>query len=263
MFYKFFSQVKPMPAFVIFSLAVFSILLSCEKDPDPTPVTETKGTLNVQFRASFGSQPLSLNSPYTTYSNYRVQPENLKYLVHHINTKMSGNIMEIKDAFLVDHSNSNNSFSVQLEKGSYDGLQFSIGVDSSMNHDDPALLPPTHPFSINMANDMFWSWSSGYIFMKYEGRADTTGTGTGALDHLFVFHTGADTLFRELTFFSSPFTITAGETKTLYIDLDVEKLLVQSSDTIDLKVDHSTHTMNNFPLALRFTELYKNAFSIY
>lgn len=245
---------------ITIALLAIAGLVSCKRTPEDPP--STKGTLQVNFTASFNGQPMVLNSVYSSALNYRIKPETVKYLLHHFQLKRTdGSYYEIREAVNINHANATNGFSIQLEPANYTAVKFGLGVDASMNNADPNLLPPTHPFSTNQANDLHWNWSTGYIFAKFEGRADTSGTGSGNLDRLFFFHPGANTLYGEVELTSS-FGITTGQTRTITIDLDVNKLITNTSDTIDLKYDYSTHTNDNYPLAERFILLMRNAFSI-
>lgn len=255
-----------MKNFLVILTAISSLLLltGCPKDPTPPPAESEFGTLHLEFTANFNGQPFAINSIYSSAFNYQIKPETVIMLVHHIVAKASGgDSTEIRQHMKVDYSATSNEGDFSLMPGNYDGISFNIGVDGSLNHGDPSALPSTHAFSINQANDMFWSWSSGYIFFKFEGRADTTGTGSGSLDRLFFFHTGADTMYRRIEFYSSPFTITKGQTTNLFVELDVNKLLVGVSDTIDVKTDYATHTMDNLSLATRFVALYTKAFTVH
>ncbi|MBX7095917.1 MAG: hypothetical protein K1X56_14440 [Flavobacteriales bacterium] len=244
------------------ALAIVSLASSCKKDQDP-PVSDPKGTLQVNFTASFNGQPMVLNTIYNSASNYRIKPETMKYLIHHFRLRDgSGNYCEVKDAAIVDYAGSSNSFSVQLSPGTFTGVRFGLGVDSTMNLGDPNSLPASHPFSTNMANDLHWSWSTGYIFMKYEGRADTSGTLAGNMDRTFFFHPGANALYGEVGDLMIPISIVENQTTSINVDLDVYKLLVGISDTIDVKTDNGTHTSDNYPLAERFIQLARAAFSV-
>jgi len=247
-------------------LALFGtlVLSSCKRDPEPEP-EPLKGTLQVNFTGVFNGSPLVINNIYNSAAyGYRIKPETLKYLLHHLIVKNdAGTESEIKEAMIVDFQASSNSFSVQMDPGNYTGIKFALGVDSAMNHADPTVLPIEHPFSVYNANDMHWSWSTGYIFLKFEGRADTTGTGSGSMNNLFFFHVGDDHNYQELPYFNAPFNITANQTTVLTVELDLDKLLVGTSDTIDVKVDNATHTNDNPVLAGRVGTLWAAAFSVY
>ncbi|GHG67127.1 MbnP family copper-binding protein [Comamonas sp. JC664] len=61
--------------------------------------------------------------------------------------------------------------------GEYTGVRFKVGVPASLNHLDASTAPaPLNDMS------MFWSWRSGYLFMRIEGR--TEGLTEGHFMHL-------------------------------------------------------------------------------
>jgi hypothetical protein len=239
-------------------------LSACKKDPEPEP-EPLKGTLQVNFTGVYNGTPLVINNIYNSAAfGYRIKPETLKYLLHHLYAKNdAGTEYEIKEAMTVDFQNASNSFTVQMDPGNYTGIKFNLGVDSTLNHADPTVLPIEHPFSVYNANDMHWGWSTGYIFLKFEGRSDTTGNGSGSMNNLFFFHAGNDSNYEELPYFNAPFTIIANQTTQLTVQLDVDKLLVGTSDTIDVKTDNATHTNDNPFLARRIVQLWMTAFSVF
>jgi len=61
----------------------------------------------------------------------------------------------------------------------YTGVQFRIGVPQSLDH----LNADTQPSPLNVTS-LFWNWTSGYTFLRIDGR--TTGAPAG-----FRFHLGA------------------------------------------------------------------------
>lgn len=250
------------------ALGALLVFPSCNKEDDPyiddtNPPSSTTGTLKVQFNAHYNGSPFAFFSDFYTVENYRLQIETMRMLATEFWTKNStGDSMYLHEAFKYDFATGQTFFTVDMNAGNYDGLGFAIGVNSGKNHKDPSLYPATHALSYNVSTDMHWSWATGYIFAKYEGKADTSGTGTGPLDLFYAFHPGADTLFRTIPFMSKAYTITVGSTTTLTVDMNVARFLSATSDTIDLKNDNFTHTVDNLPLAVRFADLFMQAFTL-
>lgn len=52
-----------------------------------------------------------------------------------------------------------------------EGIKFSIGVEDSINHLDPALYDMSHPLAPKSPS-MHWGWSAGYRFLAMEGYSD-------------------------------------------------------------------------------------------
>lgn len=74
-------------------------------------------------------------------------------------------------------SQTNTSISGLVPVDSYTGIKFRVGVTEEVNLLDPALAQP--PFN---SYTMYWSWATGYKFMKIEGK--TGGYPSGWLFHL-------------------------------------------------------------------------------
>lgn len=79
----------------------------------------------------------------------------------------------------------NSAVTGTLPRGSYKGVQFSIGVPKSINHTDLV----TSPAPLNLAS-MGWSWQYGRKFAKIEFADPGGSTGTWA-QHAFVVHLGS------------------------------------------------------------------------
>jgi hypothetical protein len=248
-------------------LLIGSVWISCKK-PDEPPIDctppSTTGTLRINFVAHYNGAPFAFFSDYSTVQNHRIQVETLRFLTTEFwaQTTASDSVY-IHDAFKYNFATNTTYVDVAMNPGDYTGIGFSLGVPASKNHSDPTVYPATHPLSLNVSGDMHWAWNTGYIFTKFEGKADTSGTGTGPLNISYVFHPGADTLYRQLPLFTHPFTISTGNTTVIDVDVNVAKFLSNLSDTIDLRYDNFTHTMGpTLPLAVRFTNLFQQAFSI-
>ncbi len=126
----------------------------------------------------------------------------------------------------------------------YQGVKFSIGVPDSLNHADPSDFPPDHP--LNTLSTMHWSWATGYRFMVIEGKIDSSVTADGnSFDRDLVYHTGLDTLYRELSFTKDEhsFTVPKDEELQFIVELDLNRLFYTESDTIDMVNENITHTM--------------------
>lgn len=53
------------------------------------------------------------------------------------------------------------------------GISLGIGVDSTVNNDDPSLWPANHPLAPR-SPAMHWGWAAGYRFVAMEGRTGTS-----------------------------------------------------------------------------------------
>lgn len=134
----------------------------------------------------------------------------------------------------------------EVDAEHFHGISFGVGIDSVTNHGDPSLYPAENVLSSSNPNVQFWSWNSGYIFLKMEGMVDTSATMNGTMDFPFEFHIGTDNLYRtvELT---EHFTVEADQDYTLHLNIDYKQIL----DGLDLRTENISHTMDNIPVAMQ------------
>jgi hypothetical protein len=110
---------------------------------------------------------------------------------------------------------------------------------------------------------MFWTWNTGYIFLKFEGKADTTGVDGNELLWPVAIHVGDDPFYSR---FSSPtmvINVEQGKTKTLHVNIHVDEILAAgAASELDFATDAITHTSNNLELAEAFMTNYINAITV-
>ena len=125
----------------------------------------------------------------------------------------------------------------------FDSIQFDIGVDS-LSQVSGAMGGDLDPMK-----GMYWSWQSGYINFKLEGKSNICNT----RNHVFQFHIGG---------YQSPYNtiqhiILPVQNKTnINIKLNIKKLLSQ----IDLK--NVNQIMSPSEKSVEISKQYANFFSI-
>lgn len=255
-----------MKAFKYLSiLLAFSLTLSaCKKEDEENCDPVTDGSLRVNVTSYFNNEAFAVGNVYTNTNGYRVRVDDFKFYLSELYAIQSdGTEIELKDIDLINLVSGVESMSFILPDGDYSGIRFSIGVPEAFNKDqDPTQYPNDHPLSVNGAQGMFWTWNTGYIFMKVEGKADLEGEEGNDLLSPFAFHCGEDLLFRTHVFNNNAFSIQKGQVVDLDIRFDVDRFFYSQNDTIDIAIDNLTHTSGNPELAERFTELFNNAISV-
>lgn len=233
-------------------------IAGCKNDDEST------GTLVFEVKAMADGEKFVLNKEYTDIlgNDYKIELlrmyfSNLTLLKDDGSEVLANEVSYIK--FENNHSaagGDGETIIAEVPAGTYKGLRFALGVDSTLNHGDPNIWPQGHPLSI--FNNAHWSWNSGYIFTKVEGRVDTAGNGN--FDKTFLYHTGTDTLYREVDFSNASFSVAPGGKFTFGVNLDVQRLFYSDSDTISTPNENITHTSNNFTLAKKLMDNSSKAF---
>lgn len=243
-------------------LVIISIFSSCQKEEETN-----KSTLVLDFVGKVGNEKLTLkNTKFNPGNNFRVNIETLKfYLSNIILIKEDGSEVLAKDVAFVDFdnnhtSNSSNGESIILEvdEGKYKGIKMGFGVDRSKNNSDPSVYKEDEPLSIY--NGMHWSWNTGYIFMKLEGKFDSDTT-ANILSQDYLFHTGLNELYTAATF-NKNFQLKGDETKVLKFNIDANKMFHSDSKSINLSTESFTHTTGDKPLAEKVRDLFILAISV-
>lgn len=225
-------------------------------------ITESNVSMKVNFM--YGSEPLVYDQEYIFETDKKIKIELIKFYVSKPAFRNeSGNwISSPTEYFLVELDKPIMDFGV-MPTGKYSALRFGVGVDNSRNIEtDPEAIPATdyptdHP--LNYAADMYWGWSSGYIFAKVEGRIDVNNNGSYSDidDKAISYHPGVAELYRSVEFEKS-FNID-DEIEQPEITLDLVKLF-QGVKFVQHPVAHPNGTaspeyiyakdmMDNFPVS--------------
>jgi hypothetical protein len=161
---------------------------SCNNDDDNNddnnPPAELKGDMEIEFDHVWGPAlaPFDLNTelihPATSEA---ITFTRLRYYITNIRLhKTDGTTWTEEESYhIVDASAARAHINLSdLPGGEYNGMTFLIGVDSLRN------TSGAQTGALDPAENMFWSWNSGYIFVKAEG------TSPAATNETFIYHIG-------------------------------------------------------------------------
>lgn len=226
--------------------------------------TATSGTLTLGMDAKWGNEDFVVEQVYfDTYGN-RIRVDKFMSYISEIHlVRADGSEVLLKDFYLADFENDVN-LNYTVPSGNYVGLKLGLGVPSAYNkHEDPAQYPSSHPLSVAGSQGMFWYWNTGYIFTKFEGKIDTTGTPGAELLDSFLFHIGDDPYYRELSFTGLNLNVAPNSPASLQLNIFVDQILAPASGTsIDLATNAVTHTSELDVLATSFFDNYAAAIAV-
>ncbi|PSK89058.1 hypothetical protein B0I18_11370 [Taibaiella chishuiensis] len=204
------------------------LLGSCSKNNDDAPAAG-KGSVAVKFENYVGSTPLDLYNlgSLDGYSYVNANGDSFgvklyKYYISNIRLVKSGGgeYAETESYHLIDQAKpESRSFSMgNVPEGSYTAVKILLGVDSARTANGP------YTGDLDLLNDMFWTWSSGYIMAKVEGKSPKSTMS----DKSLVFHlggyTGAYSVLREVTLpLTQTLEIKNNGTSTITLKSDILK----------------------------------------
>ncbi|PZD78447.1 MbnP family protein [Mesonia sp. K7] len=195
-----------MKKFFLPLFLVSTLLMSCFEDNDDLTInTPTQGEteLQLQFHNQIGNQeveiddePIYINEQEETYSiNF------LKYIISNIvlidENGMEYAYPEAESYFLInqEEESSKNINLDGIPTKKYSAIRFGIGVDQS----NYPLEGVDNFVPTAQENEMLWSWSAGYIFLKMEGFYNSTQANNEVYRYHIGSHGEALDNYREVT----------------------------------------------------------------
>ena len=192
----------------------------------------------------------SLNQPFTiTKFNYYIGQIHL--------VKTDGKKVVINTYFLISEDEEKaSSKNIELEKipsGEYSSIEFILGVDSVHN------CSGAQSGALDPINAMFWTWNTGYIFMKLEGKS----TSSSAVGNNLEYHIGGykepSNCIRNITLKFDKLLIIEKNTLT-EINIKADVLEILKTPT---KIDFSTiPTVNTLLNATIIADNYADIFQL-
>lgn len=179
---------------LVSALGLSLLFTACQKnDPDAFSATD-KNSVNLEFDNRLGGQKLVLGQ--TTAKNGSGEDVTLttfNYFISNVSlTKDDGTEVKFPDQyFLIRQADAKtlNATLKDVPAGNYKTLSFTVGVDSARSVAD--VTKRTGVLDVGSYGDdgMYWSWNSGYIFMKMEGTSPVVPARASG-QRLFQLHVG-------------------------------------------------------------------------
>lgn len=235
------------------SIASVLVLAGCKKDSNQRDAA----TVKVKVEHMSGVNPLILGTTSNTAPGDPIIINVFKYYLSNFSV-VYDDFSEEKIAetyFLIDESNAaSKNISFVMPEGNVKELRFWIGVDSTRN------VSGVQTGALDPANAMFWTWNSGYIFAKMEGRSFVSPAPLQAVTyHIGGFRTGQNALRQVSIPFSTSLPITAGSNFTIVLRADAMKWF---SGVSNVSIATESYTMEPGPLALKIADNYAKMFSL-
>src|SRR5690606_1551843 len=134
-------------------------------------VVQEKGKVEIQFEHFAGNSPLIIDgiARYTNAHGDGFTVRLFKYYISNVVliTDQGDRFVEPESYHLINQAESSSLYlNLQaVPAGNYTKVQFLIGVDSLRN------VSGAQTGALDPLNDMFWTWSTGYIMAKMEGNS--------------------------------------------------------------------------------------------
>ena len=213
-------------------------------------------TITIQFRHKMGAHALQLfNETYTNPFGEPIVITRFKYYISHVSITGAGQKEKgLSDkTFLVDEANPQSKTLVfTTDVPSLQTISFMIGVDSSLN------VSGVQTGSLDPLHGMFWTWNSGYIFAKLEGKSDSSHAPAHSLNWDVGGFKSPNKAQRKIQL-TLPVEITTAADPVIVIDADLLKWF-NAQHTISIKQSPLCHQPGR--LAMQLADNYSRMFTI-
>ncbi|WP_421752622.1 MbnP family protein [Croceimicrobium sp.] len=238
--------------YFVAALALATFMTSCEDDtPSQNPNTTTSEVpVILHYDFKYGTTDFALNQEFTSDSGYTIRYTLATfYLAKPVIMDDAGNSTALNPEYYIIRPDVMMSNMGTIEAGHAHMFNVSIGVDAETNTETGGNgMQPTDFSDVNhplapQPEGMYWSWASGYIFVKIEGEIDYEGDGT--YDQTFKYHLGTDP-FRKDRSTMLHTSVEKGDTLDITMTVDYQQFL----QGIDLHSEVLTMSMGDArPLA--------------
>ena len=200
----------------LLSVLLLTLFAACSKDNS----REDKAAwLEIRLSPEMNSSAFQANANYSNIYGELLRPTSFKFYLGQFKlTKTDGSIVSLDQYNLVDF-NDTASFRIRMEvsPGQYSHLQYQFGVDSARNVSGVQSGP------LDPLLGMFWTWNSGYIFLKLEGNSTASNQANGKFEyHIGGFRSPYSAIRTLETDFAADESGPLGSGQTLRVNLSVQ-----------------------------------------
>lgn len=222
--------------YLAFALTIFTS--SCKEEIEEEEEVPNE-EIRVLIEPLYDGEAIDFESTYLTEEGYRIRYTKINIITTQI--KNSEERLLASSAVYKMENDHRLLFQGEGDFTEFGAFSGNVGVDPERNHNDPSALPLSDPLNIMNTGDMHWGWDPGYIFLMIEGRADTTMTGEGPFDMVFLYHVGTDDLLRTFNVNDVQWTKKSAHLHETTLAIDMEKVF-NSIHTVNIKEERTSHT---------------------
>jgi hypothetical protein len=208
---------------------------------------QTSSAYTLMFRPVFGNSTLVMNDSLYNSGSDSIRFETLKFYISGIELTDQDKLTwkEEKSFHLIDASDEK-SLRISLSNvpaHSFNKIKFNLGIDSTTN------VSGAMGGDLDPVKGMYWTWQSGYINFKLEGKSNVCKSG----NHEFQFHLGG---------YQFPFN--SLQTITLVLPMDKQSTVVIDMEKIINAIDfeNGSHIMSPGNDAMLLSQKISRIFSV-
>lgn len=193
-------------------------------------------SLNIYYKA--GTEKFEFNKSYENNIGSKFLINRLDFYLTNVTFIHDGGMRTATDDYFLVAGEGDFSHKFgMLNIEELEAVEFSIGVDTPENHEDPTLLPNFSPLSLKSPS-MHWGWSAGYRFICLEGKSGNSLNNDLQLHALW-----------DKNFFTQKIT-TEGKSNDTEIKVNLDMDVIKYLENIDVNSGMIEHGDNKSDLKM-------------
>lgn len=237
----------------------FTILISFLCLKDPSAEIQNKGKVEIRFSHFVGAEKLIPDSIYKNSFGEPYSIRRFKYYITDIkllNTKDNSETEIENSYFLVyDDDELSKTISLLVPEGNYTAISFLLGVDSLHN------VSGAQTGALDPMNGMFWTWNTGYVSMKLEGKSPLSTLPGNLIEYHLGGYKGPDKVNRRISLAFPQGNMNISDKKALVVNVKADiNSFFSSINKLPIKANPACTSTGN--LARQYAENYATLFSI-
>jgi hypothetical protein len=205
-------------------------------------------SISLEFQPTYGGEPITISDePSDVIDSIAEKITTAKFYISNLQLLKEKVVVfrESTPAFLLDASRAS-TLTIQLQnlkEMDFDAVQFDLGIDSVTN------VSGAYGGDLDPTNGMYWTWQSGYINCKLEGRSARCHS----KNNEFQFHVGG---------YQFPFSclqtvsLAVKAVPSILVEWDMEAILKH------INLSTSDHIMSPGEEAVRVAKIMAKAFQV-
>lgn len=187
----------------------------------------------------YNNQNFELDQIYMVDDSIPMQISRLEYYLNINEFYNDTDSIRLDDYYVLVNANKSTYYLPAIELSDINKMKFHIGVDSTLNHEDPALWPAGHPLAPQQES-MHWGWAAGYRFVALEAMLNHDGD--SIFETVLQYHAVSDSFYTEIV--HDIVTVEDDESIKIYLDVNYDKLIENNFASLG-GVFHGAQEENN------------------
>jgi hypothetical protein len=256
---------KPILKLKITAFLLVILIAGCKNKKNGDPSDTATGTLAFHLHTLVGSNEVdNYNTDYTLTGGRQISVSMAQLYISNIQlVKLDGSVYNVSNAIVLKLQEIEEITVGTVPAGNYKSVRFTVGLDSTVNHQTPASSNTTL-----YRTDMWFGSSvqpNGFVFVNFQGMIDTSAAANMPNNMAsFSYKIGTDANLKQVSMPNENFTITPNGIGMVHMLIDYNKLFtgVQLNNvnnlTIGTAADNATAlgilVKNNIPSMFQYEQ---------